>query len=265
MTTENEIKELFKVGAHFAFSKSRRHPSAKPFIFGAKNEIEIFDLEKTAVCLKEAKEFAKKIASEGGLILFVGSKSESQEIIKREASKIEMPYVAGRWIGGTLTNFPEIRKRVEKMENLISQREKGELAKYTKKERLLIDREIEKLEKMFLGIVLLKSLPKAIFVVDSKKEAITINEAKNRGIKVLSLSGSDCDLKLVDFPIPANDTSVSSIEFFVKQIAESFSEGRKSRPETPKLTPVTPKPNLARRANLTEKPKREFSSKKAVK
>ena len=110
--TENEIKELFKAGAHFAFSKSRRHPSVKPFIFGAKNDVEIFDLEKTAVCLTKAKDFVKKIASEGGLILFVGSKNESQEIIKREASAVNMPYVAGRWIGGTLTNFSEIRKRV---------------------------------------------------------------------------------------------------------------------------------------------------------
>jgi len=264
MTTENEIKELFKVGAHFAFSKSRRHPSAKPFIFGAKNEIEIFDLEKTAVCLAEAKAFAKKIASEGGLILFVGSKSESQEIIKREAMAINMPYVAGRWIGGTLTNFPEIRKRVEKMESLIIQREKGELAKYTKKERLLIDREIEKLEKMFSGLVLLKSVPQAIFVVDSKKESITINEAKHKGIKVLSLSGSDCDLNLVDFPIPGNDTSVSSIEFFVKQITESYKEGKKARPETPAT--IAPKTVITPKANLTEsRTKREASPKKAVK
>ncbi|MEK7552206.1 MAG: 30S ribosomal protein S2 [Patescibacteria group bacterium] len=262
MTTENEIKELFKVGAHFAFSKSRRHPSAKPFIFGAKNEIEIFDLEKTSVCLAEAKEFAKKVASEGGSILFVGSKSESQEIIKREASSIDMPYVAGRWIGGTLTNFPEIRKRVEKMENLTAQREKGELAKYTKKERLLIDREIEKLEKMFSGLVFLKSLPQAIFVVDSKKEAITVSEAKQKGVKVLSLSGSDCDLNLVDFPIPGNDTSVSSIEFFVKQIIESFKEGRKTRPEISKPI-IAPKTHITPKVEV--RTKREVAPKKAVK
>ena len=223
--TENEIKELFNSGAHFAFSKSRRHPSAQSFIFGVKNNVEIFDLEKTLELLQKAKDFVRQLAQNNKMILFVGSKNEARKIIKENASEIPMPYVAGRWIGGTITNLPEIRKRVERMENLISQKEKGELVKYTKKERLLLDREIESLEQMFGGLTLLKSPPQALFVVDSKKEVTAVREARRKNIPVISLSGSDCDLNLVDFPIPANDTSISSIKYFVEQITSAYKEG----------------------------------------
>jgi len=133
-----------------------------------------------------------------------------------------MPYVAGRWIGGTLTNFPEIRKRVLKLEMLTDQKEKGELAKYTKKERLLIDREIDGLRNYFEGLSLLKELPGALFVVDSKKEAIAMEEARKLGIPVMALCGSDCNIKEVDYPIPGNDSSKDSIAFFVNQIAHAY-------------------------------------------
>jgi small subunit ribosomal protein S2 len=133
---------MFKAGAHFAFSKTRRHPTVTPYIFGVKNKVEIFDLEKTEVLLEKAKDFIASLAKEGKTILFVGGKSEARNSIKSGALSINMPYVDGRWIGGTLTNFTQIRKRVEKMEKLVSEKEKGELAKYTKKERLLIDKDI---------------------------------------------------------------------------------------------------------------------------
>lgn len=148
-TSKNAVENLFKAGAHFAYAKSRRHPSAKPFIFGVKNKVEIFDLEKTHVELEKAKDFVRKIGETGGQILFVTGKSEAKETVKNIASSLGMPYVAGRWIGGTITNFPEIRKRVTKLETLTAQKEKGELAKYTKKERLLIDRDIEKTKHKF--------------------------------------------------------------------------------------------------------------------
>lgn len=223
---EDKVKELFESGAHFAFSKSRRHPSVKSFIFGAKNNVEIFDLEQTVDLLNKAKDFIRQLASDRKTLLFVGGKNEARTIIEKNVSKISQPYVASRWIGGTLTNFPEIRKRVDRMESLIDQKEKGELSKYTKKERLLIDREIESLEKMFGGLRDLKSLPHALFVVDSKKEGIAVKEAKDKNIPVISLSGSDCDLNLIDFPIPGNDTSISSIEYFVNQIISAFKEGQ---------------------------------------
>ena len=232
MTSEGLIKNLFNAGAHFAFSKSRRHPSAKPFIFGVKNKVEIFDLEKTAVQLEAAKEFLAKIASEGGQILFVGSKNEAREIVKSGAKEAEMPFVSTRWVGGSLTNFAEIRKRVNRLEDLRSQTEKGELGKYTKKERLLIEREIESLEKSFDGLVLMKRLPAALFIIDSKKEAIAVKEAKVRKIPVVSLSSSDCDLNVINFAIPGNDSSPTSIKFFVNEIVEAIEKGKLTKKET---------------------------------
>lgn len=225
-----DVSALFSAGAHFGFVKSRRHPSTKPFIFGVKNNIEIFDLEKTKDSLKEALDFVSDLAGRGGTMLFISGKNEAKEAIISTAESISMPYVAGRFIGGTLTNFPEIRKRVEKLESWVSQKEKGELAKYTKKERLLIDREVEKLKNFFFGLSVMKRLPEAIFVVDSKKESIAVKEAKQMGIKVIALCGTDNNLNEVDFAIPGNDSSKTSIEYFLKRIAKSFQEGQLKKP-----------------------------------
>jgi small subunit ribosomal protein S2 len=163
------VEAMFSAGSHFGFIKSRRHPSTKPYIFGVKNNIEIFDLEKTKDALNETLSFVAELGSKGANILFISGKSEAKSAITSVAESINMPYVAGRFIGGTLSNFPEIKKRVEKLESWVSQKEKGELAKYTKKERLLIDREIEKLKKFFFGLSVMKRLLEAIFIVDSKK------------------------------------------------------------------------------------------------
>jgi small subunit ribosomal protein S2 len=218
-----EIERMFKAGAHFGLLKSRRHPSVKSLIFGAKNRVEIFDLEKTKDYLDRAKEFVKSIAKNNGSILFVGGKNEAQDATRKLAESLGLPYVAGRWIGGTFTN---IRKRVERLEMLMDQREKGELGKYTKKERLLIDREIDKLNRFFSGITPMKELPKALFVVDSKYEEIAVTEAHKVGIPVIGLCGSDCNLKAVEYPIPGNDSSVSSIKFFLSEIGNAYKEAR---------------------------------------
>lgn len=228
------VDALFSVGAHFGFVKSRRHPSTKPFIFGVKNKIEIFDLEKTSEALHNALAFVETLGSKNATILFVSGKNEARAAITKVAESITMPYVAGRFIGGTLTNFPEIRKRVEKMERLLSEKEKGELAKYTKKERLLIDREIAKLHEFFFGISVMKHLPQALFVVDSKKESIAVKEAQKVGIPVISLSGTDNNLNEVDFAIPGNDASRTSIEFFLEQIASAYKRGQMKKPEETK-------------------------------
>lgn len=222
------IENMFKVGAHFAYSKSRRHPSISPFIFGVKNKVEIFDLEKTSDLLASAKEFIKKIAKEGKQILLVGGKSEARNAIRTAGQLLAMPYVDGRWIGGALTNFTEIRKRVEKYERLVSEREKGELSKYTKKERLLIDRQIEKLEKLFFGLINMKEMPKAIIIVDPKKEKNAIAEANEKGIPVVALLGSDCNISDAKYPIVGNDSSKTSIEFFIKELTNAYEEGKKS-------------------------------------
>ena len=223
---DTKLDGLFKAGAHFGFSKSRRHPSTTAYIFGSKNRVDIFDLEKTQESLDKALEFVTNLAKENAKILFVGGKPEAQAITREGALKAETYFVASRWIGGTLTNFPEISKRVETMLNLISQKEKGELAKYTKKERLLIDRKIEKLEKMFGGIKNMTALPKALFIIDPRYEETALREAKGLGIPVISLCGSDNNIEAIDYPIMANDASMASIKFFVEQIVECYNKNK---------------------------------------
>jgi small subunit ribosomal protein S2 len=220
------IGNMFKAGAHFGFSRSRRHPSFSPLIYGVKNHVEIIDLEKTDAQLEIAKEFVKKLASEGKMILFVGGKNEAKEAIKRVAQSVDMPFVAGRWIGGTLTNFDEIKKRVAKLLELTSQKEKGELGKYTKKERLLIDRLIENLNRFFFGLISLTHMPAALFVVDARREKIAVDEAHSMGIPVISLSGTDNNIKEIEYPVGGNDASVSSVAFFVDEIGKAYKEGK---------------------------------------
>src|SRR3989344_1178333 len=220
------INDLFAVGAHFGYRRSKRHPTAAEFIFGTKNGVEIFDLEKTKPALQKAEEFVKNLAKAGKLLLFVGGKNEARDAIKNGAKKLSMPAVFGRFVGGTLTNFANIRARVDKMLDLTAKREKGELAKYTKKERLLIDREIIRLQELFGGLVPLKAIPGAIFVVDPGKEHIAVVEAKKEGVPVIALASSDCDLSIIDYVIPGNDASRQSITYFVERIVEAYQAGK---------------------------------------
>jgi len=228
-TNSGVVGQMFEAGAHFGYDKSRRHPSVSKFIFGRKDNFEIFDLEKTLEKLEAAKAFAKKVGSEGRQILFVGGKKEAQNAIKAAAEKIDMPYVNGRWIGGTLTNFEEIRKRVKRYLDLNSQKEKGLLAKYTKKERLMIDRELEKLDRRFSGVSNMEIRPAAIFIVDTNKEYIARDEAFQTRVPIISLSGSDNDFAKINYPIPANDSLSKSIKFFTDQIVASYEEGLKEK------------------------------------
>ncbi len=220
------IEEMFKAGVHYGYSKTRRHPSVSPFIFGVKNKVEIIDLEKTDELLTNALEFISSFARDNKQVLFIGGKNEAREALRIAAESIDMPYVDGRWIGGTLTNFSEIKKRLLKLEDLVQQKEKGELSKYTKKERLMIDRDIENLNRFFAGILPMKDLPKVIVVVDSKKECIAVSEAKKMKIPIVSLCGTDCNLSEVDYPIVCNDSSVSSIAFFVSEIAKAYQKAK---------------------------------------
>ena len=226
-TNTKLIETMFGAGAHFGLGRSRRNPSIKPYLFGTKNQTDIFDLEKTALLLDEAKAFVSSLAKDGKTILFVAGKKEAMAAIKSGAEAIDMPYVSGRWIGGTITNFPQVRKRIERYEKLVSDKEKGELAKYTKRERMLIDKEIASLEKMFLGIVSLKKLPDAVFVIDPRREKIAVAEADHAKIPVVALAGSDCDLRAVARPIAGNDSSRQSIQFFIDEIVKAYRDGRK--------------------------------------
>lgn len=225
-TTTNKIDEMLNAGVHFGYTRTRRHPSITPFIAGTKNRMDILNLEKVEELSIVAREFVKSLARGGKNLLFVGSKPEARNIVQRAAEEIGMPHVVERWIGGTLTNFPEIKKRIERLASLLESREKGMTQVYTKKERLLIDREIARLEKYFAGLSSLKNLPAALFVVDSKKEHIAVNEAIKMKIPVVSLSNSDCNLKQVTYPIVGNDAATSSIAFFVDEIVQAYKEGQ---------------------------------------
>lgn len=220
--SDSLISDLFGVGAHFGYSKSRRHPSARDLIFGSKNKIELIDLEATAEHLEKVREYVEELAKAGKTILFVSGKAEARKVIKEVADRLEMPFVAGRWVGGALTNFDNIRGRVEKLISLRTDREKGEFKKHTKKERLMIDREIERLEKMYDGLVRMVRKPDVMFVVDTNAERIAVKEAQRLNIPVISISGTDCDMTMVEYPIPANDKSTDTIRYIVNVIANTF-------------------------------------------
>jgi len=227
--TENPLIEaLFKVGAHFGFSRSRRHATMKPLVFGSKNRTDILDLTKTAPLFENALTFLRGLGAHSKTVLFVGGKPEMKDLVKRFAEEARMPYVAGRWLGGTLTNFVEIRKRVKLMQELTDEKEAGTLAKkYTKKERLMIDREIARLEDKFLGISAMEKLPDALVVVDTRTEAIPVSEAAALGIPVIGIMNSDCDFSVVTYPIVGNDATRESIEFFLEKIVAAYREGTK--------------------------------------
>jgi small subunit ribosomal protein S2 len=224
-THKKVIDEMFKSGAHYGYSKSRRHPSTTPYIFATKNGVDIINLEKTVDLFEKAMEQIKAYAASGKTILFVGTKAEARQQIVETALALNMPYVSERWVGGSLTNFPEIKKRITRLLDLRAEKEKGELDKYTKKERLLIDREMADMTKNFQGLTGITKTPDVVFIVDPKKEHIALVESKKMNLPVISLLNTDCNLKETNFPIIGNDASVSSISFFINAIKEAYQAG----------------------------------------
>jgi small subunit ribosomal protein S2 len=230
MSTTSEksfIERLFKAGSHFGFKKSRRHPTVVPYIYTTKDGSDIFDLEKTSALLETAKDKLKDAGLHGKTVLFVGTKDEASRLVRDAALKTESPYVTNRWIGGMLTNFSEIKKRINRLEALTSEKESGELErKYTKKERVMIGREIDKLSFNFLGISKMQKLPDLMLVVDPRHDSIAVTEAKERNIPVVSIMSSDCDASLVDYPVIANDTLQTSVDFMLSELMASYAEGK---------------------------------------
>lgn len=221
---QSTIDKLFAVGAHFGYAPSRRHPSVAPYIFGTKGGTELFDLERTSACLEEALNFVTSLAAARKTILFVSGKAEAREALTRAAQRLGQPYVASRWIGGTLTNFSEIKKRISRLLELTDLRERGELAKFTKHERLLIDREIVDLDSMFGGLRGMQKLPDALFVVDPRQESGAVEEARLLGVPVVALLNTDCDKTLVSYPIPANDASLQTIGYVLGEVAQTYED-----------------------------------------
>lgn len=219
---------MFEAGAHYGYSKSRRHPSVSKYIYTTKNNGDIIDLEKTSTMLEEAMEFVKDLGSKNKTILFVGTKPEAREIIKNIALSLDMPYVDVRWIGGTLSNFTEIKKRIAELEKYNKENVEGGLEKYTKKERVVMAKKMEKLSKYYSGLIGLKKNPDALFIIDSKAEHIAATEAYKSKIPVVALANSDSNIKGIDYPIVANDSGIPSIKFFTTAIANTYKEGQMS-------------------------------------
>jgi len=228
------LLELLKSGAHFGHTTSRWNPKMKPYIFTVRNNIHILDLEKTKAALIKATKFAGELSAKGGTLLFVGTKRQSKELVKQAAIACAMPYVNVRWLGGTFTNFKTIQRTIRKMEKLESMKLSGELqSHYTKKERLMIEREIEKLKKLFEGIQNMKKLPDAIFVTDVKHDAIAVTEAQKSKVKIIGLVDTNCSPEKIDYVIPCNDDATKAIEIMCTAISEAVSEGRQAMATVP--------------------------------
>lgn len=222
------VDRLFATGAHFAQLKSRRHPSMKPFIIGTKSRVEIFDLAKTNDQLTEAKAAIAALARDGKTVLFVGGKREVSDIVRDTSRRIGTPYVAGRWLGGTISNFVEIKKRIDRLADLTAKRESGELNKlYTKLERIYIDREIDRLSERLDGVRDLAKRPDAMVIVDTRHEAHATREALAAGIPIIGVMSSDCNVRDAAFPIVGNDSSRETVSLILAELAGAYETGRK--------------------------------------
>ena len=223
------IEDLLKAGTHFGHLTSRWNPKMKPFIFMKRNGIHIINLNMTQKYLDEAGDAIARFARRGKRILFTGTKKQAQSIIRKHAEECDSPYVVERWLGGTLTNFATIRKSIRRMEELAKMEEDGTTEQLKKKERLMKTREREKLEKILTGIQDMARLPGAVFVVDIRREHIAVREAKKLGIPIVAIVDTNCDPDLVDYPIPANDDAVKSVDLITGVIASAVVEGQKER------------------------------------
>jgi len=226
------ILELLQAGVHFGHQASRWHPKMKPYIFGTRNGIHVINLEQTLVKLGQALDYVRDTTARGGVILFLGTKRQAREIVKACALDCGMPYVSGRWLGGTLTNYNEVIRLVRHFNDLKTQQASGALAKYTKKEQANFAKEIEDLENKVGGIKNITRPPDAIFVIDVKKEKTAVAEAKTRKIPIIALTDTNVNPEDVAYPIPSNDDAVKTIELMTKLVAEAVKEGRVQREHT---------------------------------
>lgn len=228
MISVPKIEDMLKSGMHFGHRTNRWHPKMKPFIFTSKNGVYIIDLRKTQEKLQEALEFMAKLVAEGKSILFVGTKSQVSEPLKKMAEETGQSYVVGKWLGGYLTNFLIVKKSVKKYLDLTEKREAGKLDKYTKKERLNFDREIKKLEVRVGGLTALNKLPDALFVWDIKEEETAVREAQQKHIPIIAICDTNVNPDDANYPIPANDDSTKTIKLLLESIKSAILEGKKN-------------------------------------
>ncbi|MHB2155293.1 30S ribosomal protein S2 [Calditrichota bacterium GD2] len=258
------LEQLLAAGVHFGHLTRRWNPKMKPYIFMAKNGIHIIDLKKTQKALDRALDVVHQVVSEGYEVLFVGTKPQAKDIIASEAERCGMFYVTHRWLGGMLTNFATIKKSIKHYKNLEKMSTDGTYEKISKKERLMIDREKEKLYRVLGGILEMKRLPGLVFIVDINKEHIAVREAKKMNIPVVALVDTNVDPTVVDYPIPANDDAAKSISLITSKIADAIIEAKqkyqdqKALEEAAKKEKVEKKPEEKKRA---PKPKKEAAPK----
>lgn len=254
------IEQLLKAGTHFGHLTSRWNPKMRSYIFMERNNIHIIDLMQAQVMLDEAAEAASRFARQGKTIMFVGTKKQARDIVRKQAEACGSPYVVERWLGGTLTNFQTIRRSIRRMEDLKRMEEDGTFDVLKKKEKLMKTREREKLDRVLGGIAEMPRLPGALFVVDINREHIAVDEARKLGIPIISLADTNCDPDLVNFPIPANDDALKSIELITTVISDAINEGRKVR-DTQEAEDAAEKQRRAQEKQEkkaeSEKPKRQ--------
>lgn len=221
------MKQLLESGVHFGHQTRRWNPKMKPYIFTERGGIHIIDLQKTSQLLDRAYDFIRNVAERGGIILFVGTKKQCQDIIREEATRVGMPFVAHRWLGGLLTNFTTIHGRINRLHELRRLKEEGSLNLLPTKERMSLERELEKLEVNLGGVANMTRRPDAVFIVDPKREAIATKEANKLGIPVVALVDTNCDPDEVTYLIPGNDDAIRSCSLIIHTVAQAVEEGRK--------------------------------------
>jgi small subunit ribosomal protein S2 len=247
-----EYKDLLDAGVHFGHLTRKWDPRMAPYIFMEKNGIHIIDLNKTLVCLDEATHAIKNIVRSGRRVMFVATKKQAQDIVANEAKRLKMPYVTERWLGGMLTNFTTIRKSIKKLSSMDKMMKDEAYKNLNKKERLMIQREAEKMDRVLGGIMDLSRLPAALFVVDVKREHIAVKEAKRLNIPVFAIVDTNSDPSLVDYPIPANDDAWKSIEIITKAVAAAIEEGLAERKQDKDENRLSEEEEAKRAADLNE-------------
>jgi small subunit ribosomal protein S2 len=223
------IKSLLESGSHFGHQTKRWNPKMKPYIFTARNGIHIIDLQKTVSGLTTAYRFVADVVAGGGKILFVGTKKQAQETIAEEAGRAGQLYITQRWLGGTLTNFTTMRKRLRYLTDLEAMRDRGDFSKLTKAEGLKREQEIEKLNKVFGGMKTMDRLPGALFIVDPHKEDLAVKEARKVGVPIVAMVDTNCDPDPIDYIIPCNDDAIRSIRLIASKMADAAAEGQNRR------------------------------------
>lgn len=250
-----QVQELIEAGVHYGHRSSRWNPKMRPYIYGKRNLIHIIDLRETVRGLLRAHKFLSRVASQGSLVLFVGTKRQAQESVIREAARASMPYISERWIGGTFTNFRTIRDRLHRLEELERLVTTGEIHKYSKKRKSTLMREMRKIHRNLSGMRTMNRLPGAVVVVDSHREHSAVREAKKMGIPTIALIDTDSDPDQIDLAIPGNDDSIRSIDLVLGRLADAVIDGMNALPRdqveklqndfTKAHAPIVPKEQVA--------------------